>query len=203
MHLHGLSIRQPNDLRNHFEVALVNQQTCNTDFNLGTQQTSIEIMLYDPKLSFNKLQYQLPKKTSPKWQRCDEVQEEERLVDICIASMLYEYHPYLKNLQIPSFIRLVEASRRTSMSVKKPSKGSSSQTISTPRQPWKQESKNVEVAVVEEPKKAAKGRKRERNGISPSFSVSGEELYNIFEAWVKDGVVVLPECKREPTEEEK
>nr|POE75237.1 hypothetical protein CFP56_14272 [Quercus suber] len=30
-----------------------------------------------------------------------------------------------------------------------------------------------------------------------------EELYNILEAWLKDGVVVLPECKREPTEEEK
>ena len=30
-----------------------------------------------------------------------------------------------------------------------------------------------------------------------------EELYSILKAWVKDGVVVLPECKRESTEEEK
>ena len=29
--------------------------------------------------------------------------EEERLVDVCIAGMLYEYQPYLENLQIFSF----------------------------------------------------------------------------------------------------
>ena len=61
----------------------------------------------------------------------------------------------------------------------------------------------MEVAVVEKPKKAAKGRKRERSGIPPPFSVLVEELYSILKAWVKDGVVVLPECKPEPTEEEK
>ena len=49
--------------------------------------------------------------------------EEERLVDVCIAGMLYEYRPYLKNLQISSFTRFVEATGRTSMSVRKPSKG--------------------------------------------------------------------------------
>ena len=96
---------------------------------------------------------------------CYDPVEEERLVDICIAGMLYEYQPYLENLNISSFTRLVEASRRTSVLVKKSSKGSTSQTTSTPRQPWKRESKKVEVAVVEEPKKAAKGRKRERSGI--------------------------------------
>ena len=124
--------------------------------------------------------------------------EEERLVDVCIAGMLYEYRPNLENLQISSFTRLVDASRRTSMSVKKPSKGSTSQATSTPRQPWKRESKKVEVAMVGEPEKVAKGRKRERSGIPP-FSVSVEELFNILEAWVKDGVEVLHECKCEPT----
>ena len=48
--------------------------------------------------------------------------EEERFVDICIVGMLYEYHSYLENLQIPSFTRLVEAFRRTSMLMRKPSK---------------------------------------------------------------------------------
>lgn len=91
------------------------------------------------------------------------------------------------------------------MSVKKPSKGSTSQAISTPRQPWKWESKKVEVIVVEELKKAAKGKKRERerSGIPSPFSVSAKELHSILEAQVKDDVVVLPEHKREPTEEEK
>ena len=59
---------------------------------------------------------------------CYDPVEEERLVDIFIADMLYEYRPYLENLQIPSFIRLVETSRTTSMLKKKPSKGSISQT---------------------------------------------------------------------------
>ena len=68
------------------------------------------------------------------------------------------------------------------MLVKKRSKNLTSQTISAPKQPWKRESKKVKVAMVEEPKKAAKGRKRERSGIPPPFSVLMEELYNIFEA---------------------
>ena len=81
--------------------------------------------------------------------------------------------------------------------MKKPSKGSTSQTTNATRQPWKWESKNVEVVVVEEPKKTTKGKKREKSSIPLPFSVSAEELYRILEAWVKDRVVVLPECKRE------
>ena len=57
--------------------------------------------------------------------------------------------------------------------------------------------------MLEEPKKPTKGRKRERSGIPPPFTISTEKLYSILEAWVKDGVVVLPKCKCEPTEEEK
>nr|POE81723.1 hypothetical protein CFP56_58990 [Quercus suber] len=96
---------------------------------------------------------------------CHDPVEEERLVDVCIAGMLYEYRPYLENLQISSFTILVEAVRRTSMSVRKPSKGSTSQTVNAPRQLWRRENKKVEVAVIEEPKKVAKGKKRDR-GIS-------------------------------------
>ena len=61
----------------------------------------------------------------------------------------------------------------------------------------------MEVAVVEEPKKATKGRKMERSGIPPPFSVSTEEPFSILDALVKDCVVVLPKCKHEPIEEEK
>lgn len=132
---------------------------------------------------------------------CYDPMEEERLVDICIAGMLYEYRPFLENLQISSLMRLVEASKRTSILVKKLSKGSTSQTTSAPRQPCKWESEKVEVAMVEEPKKAVKGKKRERSGIPPPFLVSAE-LYSILEAWMKDGMVVLLKCKREPIEEE-
>ena len=49
----------------------------------------------------------------------------------------------------------------------------------------------------------AKNKKRERGSIPPPFTVSTEELCSILEAWLKDGMVVLPECKHEPLEEEK
>nr|POE70714.1 hypothetical protein CFP56_49104 [Quercus suber] len=78
---------------------------------------------------------------------CYDLIEEERLMDICIVGTLYEYCPYLKNLQIPYFTRLVEVSRRTSMSVRKPAKGLTSQTPSATRKPWKRESKKVEIVV--------------------------------------------------------
>ena len=57
--------------------------------------------------------------------------------------------------------------------------------------------------MVEKPKKTTKVKKKERSGIPPPFYVSPEELCNILKAWVKDGVMVLLECKREPTEEKK
>ena len=75
--------------------------------------------------------------------------------------------------------------------------------MSTPRQSWWRENKKVEVAVVEESKKVVNDKKREKGSIPPPFTVSTEELYSILEVWLKDGVVVLPECKHEPTEEEK
>lgn len=62
---------------------------------------------------------------------CYNLVEEERLVDICIVGMLYEYRLYLENLQILSFTRLVEASRRTSMSMRKPIMSSIAQATST------------------------------------------------------------------------
>lgn len=44
-------------------------------------------------------------------------------------------------------------------------------------------------------------RERERGIIPPPFTVSIEELYSILEVWVRYGVVVLPKCKCEPTDE--
>ena len=75
--------------------------------------------------------------------------------------------------------------------------------MNTSRQPWRKEGKKVKVAIAKEPKKVIKNKKRERSGIPPPFTISTEELYSILEAWLKDGVVVVPECKCEPIEEEK
>ena len=103
---------------------------------------------------------------------CYDPVEEERLVDVCIIVMLYKYRLYLENLQISSFMRLVEVARRTSMFVRKPSKGLASQTMSAPKQPWRRENKKVEFAVTKESKKMAKGRRRDRVGIPPPITVS-------------------------------
>ena len=89
------------------------------------------------------------------------------------------------------------------MLAKKPSKSSNSQTTKAPKKSWKWESKKIEVAMVEETKKVTKGRKRERSGIPPPFTISAKKLYSILEAWVKDNIVVLLKCKHEPIEEEK
>ena len=68
--------------------------------------------------------------------------------------------PLLVKLTDLKFHKVMEAFKRTSMLVRKPSKGLTSQITSAPRKPLKQESKKVEVAMVEELKKANKGKKR-------------------------------------------
>ena len=68
----------------------------------------------------------------------------------------------------------MKAAKRTSVLVRKPSKSSTSQTTVAPKQFWKRDSKKIETAVVEETKKVTKGRKQERSGIPPPFSVSAE-----------------------------
>ena len=78
---------------------------------------------------------------------CYDPLEEERPMDMCIVGMFKEYRPYLKNLQIPSFTRLVEFAKRTNISVRRPSKCLTSQTTDAFKQSWKWESKKREVAV--------------------------------------------------------
>ena len=63
--------------------------------------------------------------------------EEVQLVNLCIVRMLYEYKPYVQNLQIMSFAQLTKAAKRTSCSVKKPSKGTVGGSSSTTRKSWK------------------------------------------------------------------
>ena len=88
----------------------------------------------------------------------------------------------LGELADPKLYEVGRGIKRTSVLVKRPSKGSTLQTTSAPRQPWKQENKKVEVAMVEELKKTTEGKKRERSGIPPPFFVSVDELYSNLEA---------------------
>ncbi|KAM5552842.1 hypothetical protein ABKV19_025189 [Rosa sericea] len=49
---------------------------------------------------------------------CYDEKDEESLVEICISNILPEYRIYLENIGISRFSRLIEAVRKTSMSVK-------------------------------------------------------------------------------------
>ena len=123
-----------------------------------------------------------------------------------MVGMLYEYKPYLENLQIMSFARLIEAVRRTSHSVKKPSKGATGGSSSATRKLWKREreGKNIEVAMVEEPKKDYPSRKRERRDEpSPPINIPEEDFLELLSAWIKDGVVTIPPINKEPSHEER
>ena len=54
-----------------------------------------------------------------------------------------------------------------------------------------------------EERKQESGGCYDRKSIPPPFTVSTKELYSIIDAWVKDGIVMLPKCKHEPTKKEK
>lgn len=60
------------------------------------------------------------------------------------------------------------------MFVRKSTKSSTSYTSNVSKPPWKQASKKIEVVVVEEVRKGARGKKRERDGIPPLFTISAE-----------------------------
>ena len=75
MQENGLFVRQPSDPRIHSIATLPNQHA------------DIEVMMHDSSSSFNKLQNQKPKNSSPKRQKCDEAQvksnpTEEELISI-------------------------------------------------------------------------------------------------------------------------
>ena len=70
MQLNGLSMRQLSDPKIHSIAALSNQHA------------SIEVMMYDLNLSFNKLQNQQPRKPLPEWQRCYEAHAEEEFINV-------------------------------------------------------------------------------------------------------------------------
>lgn len=132
--------------------------------------------------------------------------EEVQLVNLCIVRMLYEYKPYVQNLQIMSFAQLTKAAKRTSCSVKKPSKGTVGGSSSTTRKSWKRGrgGKKMEVSVLEEPKKDYLNRKRERRDEPPPpIDIPKDDFLDLFFVWVKDGVVTLPPMKKEPSHEEK
>ena len=114
---------------------------------------------------------------------------------MCIDNMLPEFRAHLENLDISWFAPLLQKARKTAVSVKpqvekgKDKKGllqTLTVSIATTANGIKR--KNSMEKVYEEP---------------PPFPFTAEEMMAIFDKWVKDEVIKLPQVTKQPTAEEK
>uniref|UniRef100_A0A2N9IRR7 Integrase catalytic domain-containing protein n=1 Tax=Fagus sylvatica TaxID=28930 RepID=A0A2N9IRR7_FAGSY len=126
---------------------------------------------------------------------CHVKYEESELVEVCIDNMLPEFRAHLENLDISQFAPLLQKARKTALSVKPHSekareKKSQHQalTVSTTAVPTGNKRKRPIEKVFEEP---------------PPLPFTVEEMMVIFDKWVKDEVIKLPQINKPPTEEEK
>uniref|UniRef100_A0A2N9EXH7 Integrase catalytic domain-containing protein n=1 Tax=Fagus sylvatica TaxID=28930 RepID=A0A2N9EXH7_FAGSY len=126
---------------------------------------------------------------------CHVKYEESELVEVCIDNMLPEFRAHLENLDISQFAPLLQKARKTALSVKPHSekareKKSQPQalTVSTTAAPTGNKRKRPIEKVFEEP---------------PPLPFTVEEMMVIFDKWVKDEVIKLPQINKPPTEEEK
>uniref|UniRef100_A0A2N9EDP8 Peptidase A2 domain-containing protein n=1 Tax=Fagus sylvatica TaxID=28930 RepID=A0A2N9EDP8_FAGSY len=123
------------------------------------------------------------------------VYEESELVEVCIDNMFPEFRAHLENLDISQFAPLLQKARKTALSVKPHSekareKKSQHQalTVSTTTAPSGNKRKRPVEKIFEEP---------------PPLPFTVEEMMVIFDKWVKDEVIKLPQINKPPTEEEK
>lgn len=93
---------------------------------------------------------------------CNNVVDEETLVDICLHGMANEYRVYLENLTFLSFSKLMDAARRTNESVRKPSRPTISNYSRAPSRSSLR--KRPVIAVVEDSQKSRPPRPKK-----PSF----------------------------------
>jgi hypothetical protein len=126
---------------------------------------------------------------------CHVKYEESELVEVCIDNMLPEFRAHLENLDISQFAPLLQKARKTTLSVKPHSekvreKKSQHQalTVSTVAVPSRNKRKRPVEKFFEEP---------------PPLPFTVEEMMVIFDKWVKDEVIKLPQVSKPPTEEEK
>ena len=126
---------------------------------------------------------------------CHVKYEESELVEVCIDNMLPEFRAHLKNLDISQFAPLLQKARKTALLVKPYSekvreKKSQHQalTMSTAIAPSGNKRKRPVEKIFEEP---------------PPLPFTVEEMMVIFDKWVKDEVIKLPQIGKAPTEEEK
>ena len=124
---------------------------------------------------------------------CYDEQDEGTLVEMCINNIIPEYRVYLENLNITQFTKLIEATRKTSLSVKAPVKT------------WKPERKPLHQALTtsNRERRPLSGIKRKEREEYLAVPCSEAELHAILDQWFGDGFIRPREPKKSLTEEEK
>uniref|UniRef100_A0A2N9F5C3 RNase H type-1 domain-containing protein n=1 Tax=Fagus sylvatica TaxID=28930 RepID=A0A2N9F5C3_FAGSY len=126
---------------------------------------------------------------------CHVKYQEGELVEVCIDNMLPEFHAHLENLDISQFVPLLQKARKTAVSVK-------------PQVEKSRDKKGPPQALIVSTAATTSGTKRKNSTEkvyeeSPPLPFTVEEMMAIFDKWVKDEVIKLPQVTRQPTAEEK
>ena len=126
---------------------------------------------------------------------CHVKYEESELVEVCIDNMLPEFRVHLENLDISQFAPLLQKARKTTLSIK-------------PHFEKVREKKSQPQALTVSTVAALSGNKRKKPVEKvfkepPPLSFTVEEMMVIFDKWVKDDVIKLPQISKPPTKEER
>ena len=109
---------------------------------------------------------------------CYDEKDEEALVEICISNIVADYRVYLENIGISQFSQLLEAVRKTSMSVKP-----------TRQRTWRNEKKEAHqtLAIDDKPSNDYNSRKRKDKETYPPLPCKDEEFHDILDTMIADG----------------
>ncbi|CAL8119364.1 unnamed protein product [Prunus armeniaca] len=125
---------------------------------------------------------------------CYDEKDEEALVEICINNIIADYRVYLENIGISQFSWLLEAVRKTSMSVKLAGQRS-----------WRIEKKESHqtLATDDKPSNDYSARKRKDRETYPPLPCKDEEFHAILDTMIADGAIKPRKPYNVPTREEK
>uniref|UniRef100_A0A2N9G772 Integrase catalytic domain-containing protein n=1 Tax=Fagus sylvatica TaxID=28930 RepID=A0A2N9G772_FAGSY len=118
--------------------------------------------------------------------------EEGELMGVCIDNMLSEFRAHLENLDISRFAQLLQKARKTALSVKPHAE-----------KPKEKKSQPQVLTVSTVNNKHKKSNERSFEEPPPPVPCTLEEIMAIFDKWVTDGIVKLPEISKKATEEDK
>ncbi|GKU93206.1 hypothetical protein SLEP1_g6815 [Rubroshorea leprosula] len=122
---------------------------------------------------------------------------ESFLVEICINNMHLEYRVVLENIKINQFVRLLGATKKTTISVKAISARKSVMKLA------KEKTAAHTFAILVRGQGQGQ-KKRDRDTTSPPPTpLTVKELGVLFKQWIADDAITLPQLHREPNDGDK